>query len=141
MTEIIVNDEVRKQWVDALRSGKYEQGRDTLRKGNKFCCLGVLCDLAVKNEVIPEPMQEGDEHYYDGQWSGLPISVIRWAGMSEEFGSVNGMIEGYNAYAETGTIEIDGVRAGFLSDFNDRGLSFERIADLIEGKVDKPAEV
>lgn len=34
------------KWIEALRSGKYEQGQGTLRtKDDKFCCLGVLCDL------------------------------------------------------------------------------------------------
>lgn len=138
---ITMNDDVRAEWVEALRSGEYEQGKDTLRKGDKFCCLGVLCDLAVKNEAIPEPTQEGYEYYYDGQWSGLPASVVQWAGMSDAFGSVNGIIEGYEPLAQTGAIEVDGIKAGCLADFNDRGLSFERIADLIEGRVDKPEAV
>lgn len=40
-------DTVMKQkWVDALRSGKYKQGRRLLKnRDNEFCCLGVLCDL------------------------------------------------------------------------------------------------
>lgn len=34
--------EVKKKWLKALRSGKYEQGRGQLRFNNEFCCLGVL---------------------------------------------------------------------------------------------------
>jgi hypothetical protein len=34
-----------KQWVDALRSGKYKQGRKRLRHAGRHCCLGVLCDV------------------------------------------------------------------------------------------------
>lgn len=33
------------RWANALRSGKYFQGRGRLRVGNTFCCLGVLCDI------------------------------------------------------------------------------------------------
>lgn len=37
------------KWVNALRSGKYEQGKSYLRakNGNKeqFCCLGVACEI------------------------------------------------------------------------------------------------
>lgn len=33
------------EWLDALESGKYEQGKTFLNKNNKFCCLGVACDL------------------------------------------------------------------------------------------------
>ena len=34
-----------KRWVEALRSGKYEQGRGYLKEGNKFCAFGVACEL------------------------------------------------------------------------------------------------
>ena len=37
--------EFKALWIEALRSGKYEQGRGALRMGDKFCCLGVACDL------------------------------------------------------------------------------------------------
>ena len=38
--------DIREKWVAALRSGKYEQGQNNLRSvDNKFCCLGVLCDI------------------------------------------------------------------------------------------------
>ncbi len=37
------------KWVEALRSGEYEQGNGVLRSVNdKFCCLGVLFDVMVK---------------------------------------------------------------------------------------------
>lgn len=34
------------QWVEALRSGKYKQGKGCLRYGDNYCCLGVLCEVA-----------------------------------------------------------------------------------------------
>jgi hypothetical protein len=38
--------EIRDRWTAALRSGEYEQGRRRLRtNGDRFCCLGVLCDV------------------------------------------------------------------------------------------------
>jgi hypothetical protein len=37
--------ELKKKWVEALRSGKYKQNRDSLRYEDGFCCLGVLCDV------------------------------------------------------------------------------------------------
>lgn len=41
---------IKQQWTDALRSGKYRQGKGALagRDGSKHlrrCCLGVLCDI------------------------------------------------------------------------------------------------
>lgn len=40
------------KWTKSLRSGKYEQGRDTLQRGNKFCCLGVLCDITIPSHKL-----------------------------------------------------------------------------------------
>lgn len=43
---------LKRKWVKALLSGDYEQGRGKLRsKDDKFCCLGVLCDV-LRNEGI-----------------------------------------------------------------------------------------
>lgn len=38
--------DLKKKWVEALRSGKYIQGRVYLAKNGKHCCLGVLCEVA-----------------------------------------------------------------------------------------------
>lgn len=40
----------RKKWVDALRSGKFKQGKGNLKADNKFCCQGVACEL-FKDDV------------------------------------------------------------------------------------------
>lgn len=37
--------EAAQAWVDALRSGKYQQVRNALRTPDGFCCLGVACDI------------------------------------------------------------------------------------------------
>lgn len=42
-----MNPEIKAKWVAALRSGDYEQGRGYLHRGG-FCCLGVACDLFIK---------------------------------------------------------------------------------------------
>lgn len=33
--------EIRDKWVEALRSGKFPQGRGNLFNGRRYCCLGV----------------------------------------------------------------------------------------------------
>lgn len=41
-----LNPELKAKWLDALRSGKYQQGRQCLRSDEGcYCCLGVLADL------------------------------------------------------------------------------------------------
>lgn len=78
-----INIEVMKKWVVALESGEYKQGRSLLKgSNNNFCCLGVLCDIFVKehprvarwsdHEIIIN--QKGDERY------SLPETVSEWAG-------------------------------------------------------------
>ena len=42
--------EYKQPWLDALRSGKYKQGHGALRRGDAFCCLGVMADLLAKEE-------------------------------------------------------------------------------------------
>jgi hypothetical protein len=39
-----MNKEWKEKWVKALRSGRYQQGRNVLREGDRYCCLGVLCE-------------------------------------------------------------------------------------------------
>src|SRR5688572_668760 len=40
------NKEAIRKWVEALRSGEFQQGKDSLRpKPDAFCCLGVACEV------------------------------------------------------------------------------------------------
>ena len=130
-----MNQEIKKQWIAALLSGDYEQGKaylhtqNTLGKEDKFCCLGVLCDLAVKAGVIPEPKKLYSEVFLYGALDEvlededistsfntrddkvLPFAVGQWAGLDDP----NPAIGGYTlAYA------------------NDKGGTFTTIAKLIE---------
>lgn len=61
-----------KQWLRALRSGKYKKGTGALKvKGNKYCCLGVA---GVECGAIPKRSKPTDENsYYEqvGNWLGL----------------------------------------------------------------------
>jgi len=42
---------LKAKWLEALRSGKYKQGQGRLRSDDdKFCCLGVLCDISGEGE-------------------------------------------------------------------------------------------
>jgi hypothetical protein len=48
--------EVMLDWITALRSGRYQQGKGYLRSNNEYCCLGVLC------EVLPPDAGEWKLH-------------------------------------------------------------------------------
>lgn len=43
--------DLKQKWVEALRSGRYQQGKKFLRYtsvgyGDQYCCLGVLCEIS-----------------------------------------------------------------------------------------------
>lgn len=47
---------LKARWVEALRSGKYKQGKSVLRdSNNNYCCLGVLADIdSVENTLCSD---------------------------------------------------------------------------------------
>ena len=109
-------------WVKALRSGKYKQTKGTLARidGHTgeilgLCCMGVLCELAVKAKVIPAPSVGLADLSYDSQNAVLPASVQEWAGLKDETGSIRNL--------------------GNLTYQNDSGKSFKQIARIIEQKA------
>ncbi len=58
-----MNKTYKKLWVEALRSDKYKQGRNRLRRDNKFCCLGVLCDVFRKRQKKKVIRWEGNRFW------------------------------------------------------------------------------
>lgn len=138
-----MNSEVRVAWVDALRSGGYRQGIGYLHQispvgsqevETSFCCLGVLCDLAVKAGVALDVVTQADGtvSYNEGS-SALPIPVREWAGLD----SNDPAIPDVDPSRLTHSYDEDyGYLAKHLSELNDaHGFSFDEIADLIEGQL------
>lgn len=117
-----MNEEIKKLWVEKLRSGEYEQGTHMLRyedqdakKGFRYCCLGVLCDIyaekhgkAFMGVVLLDPGRQ----VHTLRTDQLPTVVEQWAEFSR----------GYNSYKE-------------YASMNDMGNSFEEIADAIEEQL------
>ena len=117
-----MNEEIKVQWIQALRSGDYEQGQGALRFGNKFCCLGVLCDISGIGKWT-EGKGESEMKYYrlpedDHDWSAfLPTKIREWANVP------NG---------------VDGNGVDYLhqlTGMNDEGVSFKKIADYVESNL------
>jgi hypothetical protein len=111
-----VNDipiqERRKLWVEALRSGEYTQCTKRLAKPNGYCCLGVACEVFMKNGGELQKATDKYGIYYNGEYLTLPRVVRDWLGLRTENGSID-----------------DGIA---LSEKNDHGASFEEIANIIE---------
>lgn len=77
----MVNKERIELWAKALESGEYRQGSQSLLDGNKYCCLGVACDLAMKNGVELNVMVSYTGRvFFDGSPSYLPTAVQNWFG-------------------------------------------------------------
>lgn len=95
-----VNKQNMRLWVDALRSGEFEQGTGHLayceitrghlgtqetRGPVKRCCLGVATEVAMRNGVQASTGEVAGVHNvifeYDGQRDFLPTAVIRWLGL------------------------------------------------------------
>jgi hypothetical protein len=112
-----MNPEIKKRWVEALRSGKYKQGKHSLARGENFCCLGVLCELATKEGVVKRERLGNGFIYYNSCHSHLPWPVCTWGELQE----VNPSIPASSQTTKT-----------TLSELNDTGSTFSEIADLIE---------
>lgn len=111
--------EIRDDWTAALRSGEYKQGQGVLRTiGNEYCCLGVLCDLAVKAGIIDAPISNDVEYRYGqhGNRCVLPPEVQAWAKIDSEAGG----------YHQENTFGCS------LAGDDDTGHSFAEIADIID---------
>ena len=93
-----MNKEVKQAWIKALRSGEYEQGTGYLRsEDNKFCCLGVLCDI-MKDRLGLEWNLVGHRYEMYGAACNLPGIVYAEARIS---GPVSRLIDMNDFYRNT----------------------------------------
>lgn len=75
------------QWIEALESGEFTQTTGVLRDDKGYCCLGVACEVAVRNNIIPEVVVSTSEDHdravylYEDHETVLPSSVVEWLGM------------------------------------------------------------
>lgn len=111
---------IKERWVDALRSGQYEQGQGLLRHttpiGTQFCCLGVLCNLHA--QAHPDIAAAQDHlSMYMGMTGSLPFAVMKWAGLPDS----------------DPLIRLGKFRS--LISANDGGQTFKQIADAIESQL------
>ena len=67
-----------KLWHDALLSGEYPQGKGYLNKNDKYCCLGVACEVAIKNGIKLKKGSFNGRISYNSSFYGWPIEIKRW---------------------------------------------------------------
>lgn len=108
----------QQEWLDALRSGEYEQATCTLESAyGGFCCLGVACKVAEKHGVRINRERSGTKRV-EGTSLEHQLPVISFfhfnpvpAGTGNSLGS-----------SDLNLIEMN----------DSDKLSFEEIADLVE---------
>lgn len=115
-----------RKWIDALRSGEYEQGQNCLRdEFNCFCCLGVAADVLGYDMWVP-----AGEVYADR--FGNPIKG--WGLMSS--GRVDILPEDFWKQIMGGAHKL--LDQTMLAEMNDGGASFIDLANEIETAFDEP---
>lgn len=124
--------EHRKQWIEALRSGRFSQTREKLRDENGYCCLGVVCELAGIEA------EDGAYYYvYEDEYLTLPQAGREWLGVRspnpcldipEEVRSLG--VQGHHPDSEEADAYVEWPTD--VAALNDQGLTFNQLADLIE---------
>jgi len=130
-----MNPEVKQKWIDALRSGKYDQGSEKLRSVQGYCCLGVLCDLYSKEQSKDWDFVGGEETnlqpkdywYFEGESEFLSESVKDWAGLPARDPSVRVDVTDNDD-------EDDWFYNEEIANLNDSGYTFNELSNLIESQ-------
>lgn len=79
-----------KKLSEALRSGKYSQTTQLLRRGDSFCCLGVACDLHVKSTKHNQwrhPGTTSDVYMFGADLYSIPKSIQDYYGFNSNVGT------------------------------------------------------
>jgi hypothetical protein len=130
MTNPRLKPKAKAAWLAALP--EYEQGTGHLRYtyggAVKHCCLGVLCEAAIKAGV-PLTVEEEETGSalkvttFDGQTQFLPEAVMDWAFEPGTHPDHDLEVQWEDDYQQ---------RTDTLVDLNDGGYTFEEIGRIIE---------
>ena len=122
---------VKQLWISALRSGEYGQAIGVLHstQDDTYCCLGVLCEVAIKNGVYLDVDHGSQSTRYNNHTAALPYDVMKWSGLGSDSGELEHYLHSKVAY--------EGEREVFtcLAQLNDEGsFDFNQIADIIDNQ-------
>ncbi len=126
-------NEAESKLVEALRSGKYQQGRQVLRNSflhtsDKFyCCLGVACEISGLGHWEIRSIGDSFVEETDSRTS-LTLNVRKWLHWSHEGGLViHPVTRDVLMSADGGPIT--------LMRLNDSEFTFPQIADIIQANM------
>lgn len=78
-----------RRFIAALRSGEYLQGfgelanRDLETDPWRYCCLGVACEVAIKDGLNLNVDERRYKKYYNNEGGVLPEKVRAWYGLAK----------------------------------------------------------
>ena len=102
--------ELKQKWLDALRSGEYQQGQNYLCNDSKYCCLGVLAE--INGDLAPS--EKESIKIVDRKYSGVPLEATFPSELMKKYG-------------------LKDTHCQQLMSLNDYDrFTFEQIADYIE---------
>lgn len=120
--------ELRRKWVEALRSGEFLQTDCALHDDHGYCCLGVACEVFEREfpGELNVTLDDNGYWHYDGEDTFLPEKVADAFGIHPEGRTKNSRL------LETPTQSSNSLYENSLYDLNDSGVTFTEIADVIE---------
>ena len=113
-----MNPIIKDMWVKALKSGEFKQGTEFLERDGKYCALGILSLLSLVEGQCTYNQVDGLGRFDNKRYT-LSYNTLTWAGMDLENFKAEVIYEG----------ELTSI-----ADLNDRGLSFQKLAQIIERK-------
>lgn len=125
--------EIKEKWVAALRSGEYTQATGYLRTKEGFCCLGVLCDIVQEDVGM---------HWIKGTEYGLECyrytknnNYIHHSLTLSASGCLPTEVVNLSDLEDYDPVIWYGDDGSTLAELNDKGLTFNEIADIIEAQL------
>lgn len=107
-----MDPEIKRKWVEALRSGEYVQGQAKLKRDGMHCCLGVLCEVA-------------NPPGWDSTLGCIREKGVMLGQEEDDFWTL--------PPATAALLRVNDDQQQKLMDMNDHaGATFEQIADFIE---------
>lgn len=116
------------EWINALRSGEYKQGKNQLKGWNEdiqkyeLCCLGVLSD--IQRRLRQEPTGFWCDMEPEEEFGQQGIGALDWRNEFCDISSNSGFLHSHIVYLSE--------EAGSLALLNDAGVPFDVIADIID---------
>lgn len=132
-----MNPQIKAKWIADLRSGKYQQTQEYLKRltdnGPAYCCLGILCEVTLGYEFDSTPSDDGictltiDTPYGRESDDMLPPKTVQdEAGLTGQNPTITLDYDDMRKFM----VDIQGVNIAYLNDMGK--LSFSQIADIIE---------